>query len=406
MEASQVARVVVALTIAVALAVLGAHPRVLRWERRFGLTVLATSGFPFLLLGLMFRELGVLNAELLADLRPLFEFGLGWIGLTIGTNLDVRRLDRLPPSLAPVITLASLLPIVFVAVACSLTLAWLGVMPGKGLVRDALIFMACAAVSAPANLELLLRRWRSSMQLVLEVTRADQLAALALLGFIAIMFRPDRTATLWHLPRSGWFLMTLGLGALLGIVIYLLVRNVKDRTEELALLMGAVALASGMAGYLALAVAVVCALAGAVMINFPMRQGERIVGTLRDVERPIYFLFLFIVGAAWRPDEWQGWLLAIVFAVSRAYGKIVAVRTAKLFDRELPDWKPFAVSLLPESTVAIVVLFSATAIDGVSASPPVRWAVNAVIVGSILTEIAVQAFQRRERRLAGEETAS
>lgn len=398
MEASQVARVVIALTIAVALAVLGAHPRVLRWERKFGLTVLATSGFPFLLLGLAFRELGVLTPPVLADLRPLFEFGLGWVGLTIGTNLDLRRLDKLPPSLAPVIALASLLPIVFAAAACASTLAWLGVLPGKGLLRDGLIFMACAAVSAPANLELLLRRWKSSMQLVVEVTRIDQLAALAVLGFLAIMFRPDRTVTLWHLPRSGWFLMTLGLGALLGIVLYLLVRNVEHRSEELALLMGGVALASGMAGYLALAVAVVCALAGAVMINFPMRRGERIVRTLREFERPIYFLFLFIVGAAWRPDEWQGWLLAIVFAVSRAYGKIVAVRTARLFDKNLPDWKPFAVALLPESTIAIVVLFSATALSDASASAPVRWAVNAVIVGSILTEVAVQWYQRQERR--------
>lgn len=406
MEASQVARVVVALTIAVALAVLGAHPRVLRWERKFGLTVLASSGFPFLLLGLAFRELGVLTPDVLADLRPLFEFGLGWIGLTIGTNLDLRRLDKLPPSLAPVIALASLLPILFVAVASASTLAWLGVMPGKGLVRDGLIFMACAAVSAPANLELLLRRWKSSMQLVLEVTRIDQLAALALLGFIAIMFRPDRTVTLWHLPRSGWFLMTLGLGALLGIVLFFLVRDVEDGTEELALLMGGVALASGMAGYLALAVTVVCALAGAVMINFPVRRSERIVATLRDVERPIYFLFLFIVGAAWRPDEWQGWLLAIVFAVARAYGKIVAVRTARLFDKDLPDWKPFAVALLPESTIAIVVLFSATALDGAGSSAPVRWAVNAVIVGSVLTEIAVQWYQRRERALAGEESTA
>jgi hypothetical protein len=405
-EASQVARVVVALTIAVALAVLGAHPRVLRWERKFGLTVLASSGFPFLLLGLAFRELGVLTPDVLADLRPLFEFGLGWIGLTIGTNLDLRRLDKLPPSLAPVIALASLLPILFVAVASASTLAWLGVMPGKGLVRDGLIFMACAAVSAPANLELLLRRWKSSMQLVLEVTRIDQLAALALLGFIAIMFRPDRTVTLWHLPRSGWFLMTLGLGALLGIVLFFLVRDVEDGTEELALLMGGVALASGMAGYLALAVTVVCALAGAVMINFPVRRSERIVATLRDVERPIYFLFLFIVGAAWRPDEWQGWLLAIVFAVARAYGKIVAVRTARLFDKDLPDWKPFAVALLPESTIAIVVLFSATALDGAGSSAPVRWAVNAVIVGSVLTEIAVQWYQRRERALAGEESTA
>lgn len=404
MKAPDIASVVIAVAVAVALAVLGAHPRLVQWERRFGLTVLATSGFPFLLLGLLFRELGILTGHVLADLRPLFEFGLGWVGLSIGTNLDIRRFDRLPASFAPAIALASLMPIVFAAIACSLTLAWLGTTPGTGLIRDALLLMACAAVSAPANLELLLRRWKGSVQLVLETTRVDQLAALAILGFASIIFRPDRTVTLWHLPRSGWFLMTLGLGALLGIVIYLLVRNLRDRNEELAMLLGAVALASGMAGYLALAVAVVCALAGAVLINFPMERGDRIVSTLREVERPVYFLFLFIVGAAWRPDEWQGWLLGIVFAISRGYGKIVAARIATWMDRDLAEWKPLAVSLLPESTIAIVVLFSATAIGAVSETPAVRWAVNAVIVGSVLTEIAVQAYQRRERRLLGEET--
>lgn len=399
MPASEVARVVVAMSVAVALAVLGAHPRVLHWERRFGLTVLASSGFPFLLLGVLFRELGVLTADVLTDLRPLFEFGLGWVGLSIGTHLEFRRFDRLPPSFAPVIALASMIPIVCAAIACSLTLAWLGVVPGRGLTRDALILMACAAVSAPANLELLLRRWKWAMHFVQEVTRVDQLAALGILGFIAIVFRPDRTATLWHLPRSGWFLMTLGLGTLLGAVLYLLVRRVTERTEELALLMGGVALASGMAGYLALSVAVVCALAGAVLINSPLHNSEGIVATLRDVERPLYFFFLFIVGAAWRPDEWQGWVLGLVFALSRGYGKVIAARVASWMETELPDWRPLAVSILPESTVAIVVLFSATTLGGGGASEPVRWAINAVIVGSVLTEIAVQTFQRRERRL-------
>lgn len=404
MQAPEIARVVIALAIAMALAVVGTHPRVIRWERRFGLTVLATSGFPFLLLGILFRELGVLTHSVLTDLRPLFEFGLGWVGLTIGTHLDLRRFDRLPPAAAPVIALASLMPMLLAAVACAFTLAALGVLPGKGLIRDGLILMACAAVSAPANLDLLLRRWKESAQLVLEVTRIDQLAALAVLAFVAIMFRPDRTITLWYLPRSGWFLMTLGLGALLGIVISLLVRKVEDEKEQLALLMGAVALASGMAGYLALAVPVVCALAGAVLINFPMAGRERVATTLREVERPLYLLFLFILGAAWRPDEWQGWVLGLVFAVSRGYGKIVGVRVATWLHKELADWKPLAVSLLPESTIAIVVLFSATAIDGASANAPVRWAVNAVIVGSVLTEIAVQWYQRRERRAIGEET--
>ncbi|HYR28605.1 MAG TPA: hypothetical protein VEU30_09070 [Thermoanaerobaculia bacterium] len=404
MPASDIARVVIALAVAAGLAVLGTHPAVMRWERRFGLTVLASSGFPFLLLGLVFRELDVLTLALLTDLRPLFEFGLGWIGLTIGMNLDIRRFDRLPSSAAPIIALGSLLPIVFAAAACSATLVWLDVLPGKGLIRDGLILMACAAVSAPANLDLLLRRWESAKQVVLQVTRIDQLAALAILGFVAIMFRPDRTATLWHLPRSGWFLMTLGLGALLGMVIFLIVRNARNEKEQLALLMGTVALASGMAGYLALAVAVVCAIAGAVLINFPIRRGARVVQTLRDFERPILFLFLFIVGAAWRPDEWQGWLLGIVFALSRGYGKIVAMRIATWFAKDLPDWRPLATALLPESSIAIVVLFSATAMDSGDHAAPVQWAINAVIVGSILTEVAVQWLQRRERRAAGEET--
>ena len=406
MQASEVARVVIALAVAVALAVLGAHPRLLRWERRFGLTVLASSGFPFLLLGVLFRELGVLNNVVLTDLRPLFEFGLGWVGLTIGTNLELRRFDRLPSAFAPVIALASILPILCAAIACSLTLAWMGVVPGSGLTRDALILMACAAVSAPANLDLLLRRWKDSMRLVIEVTRVDQLAALALLGLITILFRPDQTATLWHLPRSGWFLMTLGLGTLLGLVLYLLVRRVTERSEELALLMGGVALASGMAGYLALSVAVVCALAGVVLINFPLQRPERVVDALREVERPVYFLFLFIVGAAWRPDEWQGWVLGVVFALSRGYGKVAAARIASWMEKDLPAWRPLAVSLLPESTIAIVVLFSASTLGGGATSPAVRWAINAVIVGSVLTEIAVQAFQRRERRLLHEETAA
>ena len=406
MQASEVARVVIALAVAVALAVLGAHPRLLRWERRFGLTVLASSGFPFLLLGVLFRELGVLNNVVLTDLRPLFEFGLGWVGLTIGTNLELRRFDRLPSAFAPVIALASILPILCAAIACSLTLAWMGVVPGSGLTRDALILMACAAVSAPANLDLLLRRWKDSMRLVIEVTHVDQLAALALLGLIAILFRPDRTATLWHLPRSGWFLMTLGLGTLLGLVLYLLVRRVTERSEELALLMGGVALASGMAGYLALSVAVVCALAGVVLINFPLQRPERVVDALREVERPVYFLFLFIVGAAWRPDEWQGWVLGVVFALSRGYGKVAAARIASWMEKDLPAWRPLAVSLLPESTIAIVVLFSASTLGGGATSPAVRWAINAVIVGSVLTEIVVQAFQRRERRLLHEETAA
>jgi len=50
------------------------------------------------------------------------------------------------------------------------------------------------------------------------------------------------------------------------------------------------------------------------------------------------------------------------------------------------------------------VIFSAAISAGAFQSAPVRWAINAVIVGSVLTEFFVQTLQRRERRRLGEET--
>lgn len=405
-SAEQVAKAVIAMAVAVAFALLAARPQVKRWEQRLGLTVLATSGFPFLVLGLTFRELGVLTEQLLIDLRPAFEFGLGWIGFLIGTHLDARRLERLPATFVPVLTVVSVVPVVFAAIACSLTLSIMGVLPGTGLIRDVLLLSACAAVSAPANLDLLLRGCGQGIRLlVVEITKLDQVAALAILGYVAIHFRPDQTLTMWNLPRSAWLLVMLGLGSLMGILAFALLRGARHRNEQLALLVGAVALAAGISGYLALSAALVGALAGAVLTNFPLPQRDEIVATLRTAERPLYFIFLFMVGAFWRPDEWQGWVLGLAFAVSRGYGKLLAARAvAAMRIPDLPSARALTLSLLPESAVAIVVIMSAAISTGAAPSAPVRWAINAVIVGSVLTEFVVQTSQRRERRRLGEET--
>jgi uncharacterized membrane protein YccC len=31
----------------------------------------------------------------------------------------------------------------------------------------------------------------------------------------------------------------------------------------------------------------------------------------------VYFLFMVLAGALWHPSEWQGWVLMLVFIVSR-----------------------------------------------------------------------------------------
>ena len=132
--------------------------------------------------------------------------------------------------------------------------------------------------------------------------------------------------------------MTPGLGGALGIVSYVLLRGARNAAEELALLLGAVALSAGVAGYLALSVPVICAIAGALMANLPMRDLEGLRATLAMVERPIYLIFLLVVGAAWRPGEWQGWVLAPAFVLARVAGKrLGAIWSKRAGPKELPS---------------------------------------------------------------------
>lgn len=405
MDRIYIARVILALAVAVMLAIVGTLPAVRRWEQRLGLTVLAASGFPMLLLGYLFHTLDILSPRALSDLRPVYEFGLGWIGMVIGLQVNIRKIDEFPPWFMTVVALMTMPATILTAVACALTLAAIGVAPGAGLTRIAIVLAACAAVSAPANLRLLLRNVPPrTAEVVRGITSMDRIAALALLALAASLFRPAVVAGLWRLPRSGWFLVTAGVGFLVGVVVYLLIRRVESRSEELSLVLAGISLAAGTAGYLALSVPVVCALAGAVLANVPYRDRERLETMLADVERPIYLLMLFLIGTAWRPFEWQGWLLGIVFAVARAYGKLLGARAAvRAGEGTLPDPPRLALSLLPESAIAIVVIFTLATLRG-DTPPAIRWGINAVIVGSILTEMYVQLRQRRESRLAGEET--
>lgn len=405
MDRTQIARAVLGLAVAVALAIAGALPPVRRWEQRLGLSVLTASGFPMLILGYAFHLFDVVSPRMLIDLRPVYEVGLGWVGMVVGMQMNIRRIDDYPPWFMTVVSLVTIPPTLLAALGSALVLLALGVLPGTGLLRDVIVLAACAAVSAPANLPLLLRNSAAgTAEIIKGITRMDQIAAFALLALAASLFRPAVAVALWRLPRSGWFLVMLGVGFLVGVVLYLLLRNVENRTEELPLVLAGIALAAGTAGYLALSVPVVCALAGTVLANVPYANRSRLETMLRDVERPIYLMMLFLIGTAWRPFEWQGWIIGIVFAASRAYGKLLGARAAaRVAGPSLPEPRTLALSLLPGSAIAILVIFTLATLHG-DAPAAVRWGINAVIVGSILTEIFVQMQQRRESRLAGEET--
>lgn len=164
-----------------------------------------------------------------------------------------------------------------------------------------------------------------------------------------------------------------------------------------------------MAGYLALSVPVLCAVAGALLANLPAPDRVSLEKTLLDVERPLYLIFLLVAGASWRPDEWQGWVLAMPFVASRVIGKLLGAALCKRNHAALPPTPVLTLALLPQSPIAIVVIASAALLPGVE-KEFFRWATNAVVVGGLLTEIMVRLLQRlpffREREVLLEPQAA
>jgi len=399
MESAHVAQVVLGLAAALALAVVLAHPRVKALEDRLGVTVLLSSGLPFLVLGAVFAlpSVGILTTEVRADLQPAFEFGLGWIGFVIGIQMDVRRLDALPRALGTVIVTESVVPMVTTVIFCTAAFAGLTdlLVLDETILRDALVLGACAAPTAAISVPFLSRRMgERAASMLYEVTLVDEVAGLALLGVCAVVFRPiSAGAATWALPSSAWLLVSAGLGVVLGIVTYALIRSAAHRNEELALLLGAVALSAGMSRQLGLSVPVICALAGAMLANLPLRDPDGLRRTLETVERPLYLVFLLVVGAYWRPGEWQGWALAPVFVLARAIGKYLgAMLSLRVGPAGLPSPREMALALMPQSPASIVLIVAAAMLYGPSEAR-VRWATTAVIVGGVLTELVIRTLQ-------------
>lgn len=413
MHDDRLPRIVMGLVLAFGLAVLGAHPSIRTLERRLGITFLITAGLPFLAMGAVFHlpAVGILSNDILRDLEPAFEFGLGWIGFVVGLELDVRTLDKIPSSIAPVIAVETLVPMLTTGLLCALVFLNLGASHlDASLARDLLLLAACAAPSAAISIEAWTPRIGARhARLLDDITHLDEIVTLALLGLISIYFRPPAEATLWRLPSpSAWLLVFLGLGVILGIITYVLIRNAKSAAEELAMILGAVALSAGMAGYLSLSVPVVCTIAGAMLANLPMRDKEGLRRTLRDVERPLYLVFLIVAGASWRPGEWQGWVLAPAFVLARVAGKRLGAIAARRLDRtdELPTARQLALALAPQSPIAVVAIMSAASLYRGEHEAHLRWSLNAVIIGGVLTEIVVRILERVGGPLRAPESAA
>jgi hypothetical protein len=382
-------RTVLGLVLLMALFWVASQPAIRRFQEWLGIRQAITAGFAFVALGLIASHpsVGILSGKVLYDLAPLIHFALGWLGFIIGFQFDVRVLDRLPRGTALEIALYTFAPFVVVGVVgAAMMLAYGRPWRDATFVRDALVLATAGSIFASGTRDRPEPRDGLAGGDSHERHRLDQLdeiAAVAGLAVLGSFFRPRWVGFHWALPGPIWLLITLGVGAFVGLLAYAILTGGRRGAVFFALTLGSVALASGVAGYLMLSPLVVCFIAGAMLVNLPGDHRRRLWTILTRFERPLYYLFLTLAGALWEVTDWRGWVLVPAFVISRAIGYWLADRFAPESVSGVINVRP-AWFAAPVSIVSIAIVISAQAIYR---GPAVPWIVTAVLGSAIVVEL-------------------
>jgi hypothetical protein len=398
-SASEVIKVMLGLVFVFALAYIAANPIVQALENKLQITHVVTAGLPFVFLGVIahLRGVGILSESVLWEIRPLLALGLGWIGFTIGFRFDSRLGESIIPGASAASLITASVPFATIVAACALLLVYAEHFPANAIfLRDAMMLATAGAMTAYSAPRILEARGGSgnSVDRVASIVTLEQLAGFVGLLVVAAYFRPQDSWVAWRLPGTAWMFITIGMGTMVGAVIWGTLSKVKVGPEFSVLTLGSVCFAAGLASFLRISPLVVCFIVGLILVNLPGTSKDQIREALEHMERPIYLLFLLVAGSLWDLAAWQGWALMVFFVAARLVGKWLAVRICrKRVPGGLSADEQRSLIFSPIGALSIAIVVNA---QDLYFGSTVSWMVTAVIGGAIVTEVIVQIATRRK----------
>ena len=277
-----------------------------------------------ILLGSSFLRL--YKPQLLDQLTDMTTFALGLIGFIIGSELRLGTLRRLGKSI---------FFILFFEALGAFLLVTLGVFAFTGKLYLGLIFGALGSATAPAATVGVLWEYKSRGQLtstLLAIVGLDDAMALILYGF-AISISKTLFANVGMsvvniaLKPVGEILLSLAVGAVLGLVLSSLARRMRNKGETLVLSLAAILLCSGLARTWGLSLILSNMAMGFALANLAPFGGRRTYSVVQSFVPPVYVLFFVLIGARLQIGLLpQMGVLGLIYLVSRALGKMLGAR--------------------------------------------------------------------------------
>jgi hypothetical protein len=343
------------------------------------------------------HALGLVEREMIVEFEPVVQVALGWLAFVIG--LDFGRVNGRRVrvgSMALGVSCALLTgSIVFLA-----SYRMLSVVTVPGISGDDTLLFAAAAGAVAAESARHAVQWvglrlgakgRIS-KLLAELASADDFGPLVAAGAIfALVPAPGLSVTL---PASGWFTVSVALGALLGTVTALLLRGVEGDAVWGALI-GTLLLGVGTAARFGLCTIFVTFVMGiALAAVSPTRRAlRRLVGA---TERAVLYPLLLLAGAHldWHSlvdNRMLGALVALVL-LARIVGKLISGLIVRATTRAAhPAGGALGIVMLSSGPVTMSCAFVfALRFPGVVGDTLLICAVASAILGELVSTLALK----------------
>jgi len=241
--------------------------------------------------------LGVFREDILQKVEIISDLALGIIAFSIGGELTVSNLKRLGKSIAVIVICESTGAFLFVSIITFLISRQL---------YTALILGAVASATAPAATVMVINEVKAKGDLttiIISVVAIDDAMALIIYAFASsfakIFISSGATITLGavFINPIKEILGALFIGFIIGLLISLLGRWMRSRSDFFTLMVGAILLSLGLSSHFHLSALLTNMALGMTVANFAPRSSRSISNTWQIVTPFLYIAFFCLAGA-------------------------------------------------------------------------------------------------------------
>ncbi len=308
------------------------------------------------------------------------ELALAMIAFSIGNEFILKDIKKLGKSIA-IITLAEVLG------AITLVFGVIYFIFNQSFAFS-IIIASMSAATAPAATLLVIRQYKAKGPLtktILPVVALDDVLGIIAFGIALSLAKISIGKQSYSILQliGGPMIEIFGaiiLGVIIGILLVVISKKVRNRDELQMLSLAAIGIATGISNKLGVSSLLACIVMGAIVVNMSTKA-KRTFDSINDFAAPVFTLFFTLAGASLDLSILKTvGLMGIGYILARAAGKILGAWVgAKAVKAEPVVSKYLGLALLPQGGISIGLLVLVR-----QQLPEIAVAISTIIMFSVL----------------------